>query len=65
MIDYPERIGADVVWLPSRLPVIDALERRGWTPQFDTGQSVILARGGGPIEALASAMPSGGVFPWP
>jgi hypothetical protein len=66
MIDYPERIGADVIWLPSRLAVIEPLKRRGWTPRLDTGQSVILARGSGPIDAPAIAMRSGaGVFPWP
>jgi hypothetical protein len=66
MIDYPERIGADVVWLPSRLPVIEPLQRRGWTTLLDTGQSVVLGRGRGPISAPASAKAMGAdVFPWP
>jgi hypothetical protein len=66
MIDYPERIGADVVWLPSRLPVIEPLQRRGWTTLLDTGQSVVLGRGRGQISAPASAKAMGAdVFPWP
>lgn len=66
MVDYPERIGADVVWLPSRLPIIEPLERVGWTTVLDTGQSVVLRRGAGPIAAHAVAPQSGSdAFPWP
>jgi hypothetical protein len=66
MLDYPERIGADVVWLPSRLPVIEPLKSRGWMTLLDTGQSVILRRGAGPIATQASTTRSGpDLFPWP
>jgi hypothetical protein len=66
MVDYPERIGADHVWLPSRLPIIEPLKRRGWIPVLDTGQSVVLSRGTGPISAPAVISPSGpDIFPWP
>jgi hypothetical protein len=66
MVDYPERIGADHVWLPSRLPIIEPLKRRGWIPVLDTGQSVVLSRGTGPISAPAVIPPSGpDIFPWP
>ena len=66
MVDYPERIGADHVWLPSRFPIIEPLKRRGWMTVLDTGQSVILRRGPGPIAVHAVTLPSGpDIFPWP
>jgi hypothetical protein len=66
MVDYPERIGADHVWLPSRLPIIEPLKRRGWMTVLDTGQSVILRRGPGPIAVHAVPPPNGpDIFPWP
>jgi hypothetical protein len=66
MVDYPERIGADHVWLPSRLAIIGPLKRRGWLTLLDTGQSVVLGRGTGPIAVHAVTPPSGSdVFPWP
>jgi hypothetical protein len=66
MVDYPERIGADHVWLPSRFPIIEPLKRRGWVTLLDTGQSVVLRRGAGPISARAVTPPSGpDIFPWP
>lgn len=66
MVDYPERIGADHVWLPSRLAIIEPLKRRGWMTLLDTGQSVILRRGGGAAAAPSVTAPAGpDVFPWP
>jgi hypothetical protein len=65
MIDYPDRIGADLVWLPSRLPVVERLTRAGWTPILDTGRSVVLSRGGNPISYRADAASGPDVFPWP
>lgn len=66
MVDYPERIGADHVWLPSRLPIIESLKRRGWMTVLDTGRSVILRRGAGPVAAPAVTPPGGAdIFPWP
>ena len=66
MVDYPERIGADRVWLPSHFPIIEQLKRRGWRTLLDTGQSVVLGRGSGPI-AARSVTPASGpdIFPWP
>jgi hypothetical protein len=66
MLDYPERIGANHVWLPSHLPIIEPLRQRGWVTMFDTGRSVILGRGSAPFIAHVAA-PSGGrdIFPWP
>ena len=66
MVDYPERIGADHVWLPSRLAIVEPLKRRGWITLIDTGQSVVLRRGGTPVAAAAVTAPGGpDIFPWP
>jgi hypothetical protein len=44
---YAGRIGADYVWLPRRLPVVDRLEREGWTAVFSGSRSTVLARRAG------------------
>jgi hypothetical protein len=64
MVDYPDRIGADHVWLPSHFPIIDPLVRNGWTKVLDTGKSVVLARHGTRIEPWDTRHESD-VFPWP
>jgi hypothetical protein len=63
LADYPDRIGADHVWLPSRFPMVETLTRRGWIKALDTGASVVLARGGPPIEPRAATASE--AFPWP
>jgi hypothetical protein len=64
MLDFPDRIGADHIWLPSRFAIIDPLVRRGWIKIIDTGNSVVLARSGAPIAAQRPAE-GPNVFPWP
>jgi hypothetical protein len=64
MVDYPDRIGADHVWLPSDLPIIEPLQRRGWNKVLDTGTSIVLSRNATPI--AMRAVPQGpNEFPWP
>jgi hypothetical protein len=66
MVDYPERIGADLVWLPSHFPIIESLKQHGWETMLDTGRSVILGRESVPVIAPAVARSSGpDIFPWP
>jgi hypothetical protein len=66
MVDYPERIGADHVWLPSRFPIIDLLKRHGWVILLDTGRSVVLRREPAQTAFHLVNSPSGpDVFPWP
>jgi hypothetical protein len=65
MVDYPDRIGADHVWLPSHMPIIDPLVRQGWVKVLDTGKSVVLARDGRPIKAITAQASAGNLFPWP
>jgi hypothetical protein len=65
-IDYPDRIAADCVWLPSRLGTVTALEARGWTVVARTPVSAVLRRSGAaqptPIVGSSSAAR---VFPGP
>jgi hypothetical protein len=65
MVDYPDRIGADHVWLPSHFPIIEPLMRNGWTKVLDTGKSVVLARHGPPIDHPLTGLDGPNVFPWP
>ncbi len=64
MLDYPDRIGADHIWLPTRLKVADALIAKGWIKVLDTGQSVVLSRSGPPIPMRTIPIGSNN-FPWP
>jgi hypothetical protein len=42
--DYPQRVGADYVWLPVDLPPVAQLEQRDWYPIYKGPRSVILGR---------------------
>jgi len=64
MVSYPEHIGADHIWLPSRFPIIASLKSAGWQTIFDNGQSVILARREGPHPTVLDVR-DGMHFPWP
>jgi hypothetical protein len=64
MVDYPDRIGADHVWLPSRFRMVHLLTERGWIRLLDTGTSVVLAREGTPVHYRA-VMSTPATFPWP
>jgi hypothetical protein len=41
---YADRIHADYIWIPRRLPVVDALRRAGWMPIYEGPKSVVLSR---------------------
>jgi hypothetical protein len=48
-VSYPDRIGADYIWIPRRLAAVGPLTAAGWVTIFDGTQSVVLARrNGGP-----------------
>ena len=64
MASYPEEIGADHIWLPSRFPIVASLKQAGWQTIFDNGQSVILARGEGPHPGVLDVR-GDTFFPWP
>jgi hypothetical protein len=65
---YPDRIGADRIWLPRKLPVVTVLQDHGWRPLFQTDKSVVLSRTGAQAMAaagmgLAPARDASPVFP--
>ena len=65
---YPDRVGADAVWLPSDLPIIKALRAHGWRPMFESSTSVVLSRDAEPRQvarfvAVSPSTPA--VFPGP
>jgi hypothetical protein len=64
MIDYPDRIGADHVWLPSKSPMIGPLMGNGWMKVLDTGKSIVLARSGAPIAFRHDPPEAERLFPW-
>lgn len=66
-MDYPDRIAAQCVWLPTRLGTIASLQTRGWVIVARTATSAILRRGPGtfttPIASSSARGPR--VFPGP
>ncbi len=65
LVDYPDRINADLVWLPSHTPVVEPLIRHGWVKVLDTGRSVVLSRDGVSIPRTDTADADMRLFPWP
>lgn len=43
-VSYPDRIGADYIWLPRKLPVVPQLQASGWQTIFSGPASVLLTR---------------------
>ncbi|HZP48368.1 MAG TPA: hypothetical protein VFB07_07540 [Vicinamibacterales bacterium] len=41
---YPDRIGAESIWLPKRLPIVKVLSAHGWHAVFESPVSVVLQR---------------------
>jgi hypothetical protein len=41
---YPDTIGADRIWLPTRLPIVRPLQEHGWHTVFQGRNSVVLSR---------------------
>lgn len=41
---YPDLVGADRVWLPKKLAIVEPLQAHGWHPIFESPTSVVLAR---------------------
>jgi len=66
-IDYPDRIAAQCVWLPTRLGTVASLQMRGWVIVARTATSAILRRDSGtvPAQVTAGGAKSPRVFPGP
>jgi hypothetical protein len=47
---YPDRLRADIVWLPASLTtVVNGLESRGWIRRFEGPDTIVLLKSPGPI----------------
>jgi hypothetical protein len=66
-IDYPDRIAAQCVWLPTKLGTVASLQTRGWVIVARTASSAILRRAAGTSTAPVTASGAKGprVFPGP
>jgi hypothetical protein len=65
-LDYPDKIGADLVWIPTSLPAVAALQRRGWATAFESERSIVLQRSGLLVQARGhSGSMANRVFPGP
>jgi hypothetical protein len=62
--DYPDRIGADYVWLPSELPPVEQLQARHWHVVYRGPRSTILSRTDRPL-TVGQPNPGGQCFPDP
>jgi len=64
--DLPRALGADYVWIPSKIPAAARMPREGWTEVYRGGQSVIFARTAMPANsARIDASAGGRCFPGP
>ena len=63
--EYPERIGADYVWLPASLPPVAQLQQRGWFTVFRGPRSAILSRTFRPEVVIGSEDSTNACFPQP
>jgi hypothetical protein len=62
---YPDALGADYVWLPAGMPVVQNLQSRGWRPLFLGSRSVVLGRSDAPSERSQTPALLGACFPNP
>lgn len=62
--DYPDRLGANFVWVPPDLPAVRQLEQRGWFVIYRGPRSVILSRTYTPT-AFGTAPDASPCFPDP
>jgi hypothetical protein len=62
-LDYPNDIGAEIIWLPKDLPVVAHLRSRGWNVAFETPRSIVFAGRSVPQPLLVPASFDPPVFP--
>ena len=43
-VDYADRLGADLVWLPADLPIVPVLQERSWKIAYRSETSIVLQR---------------------
>lgn len=63
--DYPDRISADVVWLPVDFPSVRPLVDKGWFTVFKSDRSIVLARRPLAVARASYDLATDGTFPGP
>jgi hypothetical protein len=64
-LDYPDRIGADVIWIPAEFPVVPKLRAHGWRVAYESPRSVVLRRDPPSMRQVAQVQDEPRAFPWP
>jgi hypothetical protein len=62
---YPDAIGADRIWLPKRLPVVQTLRAHGWHATFESDLSIVLSRESAPTRVVLASNRTHEFFPGP
>jgi hypothetical protein len=62
---YPDAIGADRVWLPKRLPIVQTLREHGWHATFESDLSIVLSRESAPARVVLASNRPHEFFPGP
>jgi hypothetical protein len=62
---YPDAIGADRIWLPKRLPIVQALRAHGWHAAFESDLSIVLTRESAATRVVLAANQTHEFFPGP
>jgi hypothetical protein len=62
---YVDAVGADLVWLPVRLPIVPVLKERGWNVTYESDVSIVFERSGKSPRPEAMVRSESRVFPGP
>ncbi len=60
---YPDAIGADLVWVPRRLPIGEVLRGHGWHALYESEASIVLSRQPPPPRVASSSHVAAPFFP--
>jgi hypothetical protein len=64
-VGYVDAVGADLVWLPARLPIVPVLKERGWSVAYESQVSVVFERAHSGPRVEVALRPDARVFPGP
>jgi hypothetical protein len=62
---YPDAIGADRIWLPKHMPVVQTLREHGWNATFESDLSIVLSRESAPTRVVLASNRPHEFFPGP
>ena len=62
---YPEKIGAEMIWLPKKFAIVPILKDKGWHVAFESDVSVVFSRNPSPPPPTVQVTRASRVFPGP